>query len=193
MNKSNQNHNHNQKNQNPNQRKKKHNPVAKATPNPHNISRKFRDIRQRIKRAVPEETAGGVVFRRVQSGVEILMIQDAKDRWTIPKGHIEEGEKQEETAHREVKEETGLKNLKVLDRLGKIEFRYRKQDKLILMTTYVFLMHATGDTDNYTPEQNEGIKDVAWFPVSEALDLIEYDDIGKLFLIALKKIRDGKY
>ena len=47
-----------------------------------------------IQEIVREPTAGGIVFRRAKDGVgvEILLIQDAKDRWTIPKGHIEEGE-----------------------------------------------------------------------------------------------------
>ena len=159
-----------------------------------NIGKQFRNFRQKIRRSVEEVTAGGVVFRRKQDGgIQILMIQDAKDRWTIPKGHVEEGERHEETAAREIEEETGLKHLKVLDRLGKIDFRYRRQDNLILMTTHVFLIHATKDTDNYEPEENEGIKDVQWFDVNDALDLIEYDDIGKLILLGLKKIRDGKY
>lgn len=157
------------------------------------MSKQFRSLRQKIRRSVEEETAGGVVFRYRDSAVEILMIQDAKGRWTIPKGHIEQGERHEETAEREIREETGLKHLKVLEKLGKINFRYRKQDKLILMTTHVFLIQATKETDDYQPEENEGIKDVKWFSVNDALDLIEYDDIGKLFLLALKKIRDGKY
>ena len=43
-----------------------------------------------IQEIVREPTAGGIVFRRDEKGgVEILLIQDAKDRWTIPKGHIE--------------------------------------------------------------------------------------------------------
>ncbi|MEX0748755.1 MAG: NUDIX hydrolase [Candidatus Saccharimonadales bacterium] len=154
---------------------------------------KFRQIRQRIRKTVPEETAGGVVFRRTERGIEILMIQDAKDRWTIPKGHVEPGERIEETAVREIEEETGLGDLRILDRLGKIDFRYRKQDKLILMTTHIFLIHAFKNTEDYVPEENEGIKDVEWFPANKALDLIEYDDIGKLFLIALKKIRHAGY
>ncbi len=154
---------------------------------------KLQHIRRRIRRTVEEETAGGVVFRRGKEGIEILMIQDIKGRWTIPKGHVEEGERIEETALREIEEETGLKYIKILDRLGKIDFRYRKFDKLILMTTHIFLIHAFKDSDNYRPEESEGIKDVKWFPANEALDLIEYDDIGKLFLIALKKIRHGGY
>lgn len=158
------------------------------------LGKQFRNMRRKIRRAVEEETAGGVIFRRNREGdIEILMIQDAKDRWTIPKGHVEEGERYEDTAEREIKEETGLKHLQILDKLGKIDFRYRRGDELILMTTYVFLIHATKGTDDYSPEENEGIKDVAWFRVNDALDLIEYDDIGKLFLLALKKIRDGGY
>ncbi len=47
-----------------------------------------------ISEVVREPTSGGMVFRRHEktNEIEILLIQDAKDRWTIPKGHIEEGE-----------------------------------------------------------------------------------------------------
>ena len=66
--------------------------------------------RPSIKEVVREPTAGGIVFRRSQDKklVEILLIQDAKNRWTIPKGHIEEGEQASQTAEREIREETGL-------------------------------------------------------------------------------------
>ena len=48
--------------------------------------------RNSIQEIVREPTAGGVIFRRNKKNeVEILLIQDSKDRWTIPKGHIEEG------------------------------------------------------------------------------------------------------
>lgn len=154
---------------------------------------KLKSFGNRIRKAVKEETAGGVVFRRTKRGVEILMIQDAKGRWTIPKGHVEKGEKLEETALREIEEETGLKDLKIIERLGKIDFRYRKQDKLILMTTHIYMIHAFKNSDDYKPEESEGIKDVEWFPANDALEYIEYDDIGKLFLMALKKIRNGGY
>jgi len=48
-----------------------------------------------------------------------------------------------------------------------------------------------GNTDELEPE--EWLKDVRWMPSNEALDKIAYDDIGKLMLIGLKKIREGKY
>ncbi len=81
------------------------------------------------KEVLREPTAGGIVYRKDGKNVEILLIQDAKDRWTIPKGHIEEGEQAKETAEREIKEETGLQKVQVLNWLGKINFRYRRQQK----------------------------------------------------------------
>lgn len=142
-----------------------------------------------ISEVVREPTSGGMVFRRNKKTgeVEILLIQDAKNRWTIPKGHIEEGEKAKDTAEREIREETGLQKMDVLNWLGKINFRYRRANSLVLMTTEIFLVHAKGDTDNLKPE--DWMNGIAWFSAQDALEKIEYDDIGKIILLGLKKIR----
>lgn len=149
--------------------------------------------RPAISEVVREPTAGGIVFRgsHKANNLEILLIQDAKNRWTIPKGHIEEGESAKETAEREIREETGLQEMKVLNWLGKINFRYRRQQSLVLMTTEIFLVQAQGDTNDLKPE--EWMNGIKWFPASEALNKIEYEDIGKIILLALKKIRNGKF
>lgn len=144
----------------------------------------------RIK-AVREYTAGGVVFRRSEDGVEILMIQDRLGRWTIPKGHVEEGESLEQTALREVAEETGLTRLRLGDKLEKLHFFYRKEGKLIFMTTHVFLMEALGDTDTLSRGDSEGIVDVKWFDQKRALGLIEYRDTERLFRLALSRLHTG--
>jgi len=153
------------------------------------IQRLVRHRRPAIKEVVQEPTAGGVVFRRSKdtNEIEFLLIQDAKNRWTIPKGHIEPNEPPKDTTLREITEETGLKEMKVMNWLGKIHFRYRRATSLVLMTTDIFLVHGLGDTDDLKPE--EWINSIKWFPYAEALDKIEYEDIGKLMLIALKKIR----
>lgn len=141
-----------------------------------------------IQEIVREPTSGGIVFRRNKKGdIEILLIQDAKDRWTIPKGHIEEGETAQDTAKREIGEEAGLNDVEVLGWLGKIHFRYRRIDKLVLMTTQIYLVKARGDTDAIKKE--EWMNGIKWFSFHDALDAIEYEDIGKLMLIAMKRIR----
>ncbi|HEX3082253.1 MAG TPA: NUDIX domain-containing protein [Candidatus Saccharimonadia bacterium] len=143
----------------------------------------------RATKAVREYTAGGVVFRYVGEGVEILMIQDRLGRWTIPKGHVEAGENLTQTALREVAEETGLTHLRLGEKLDKLHFFYRKEGKLIFMTTHVFLMEALGDTDAIVPEDSEGIVDAKWFSAEEALKLIEYRDTERLFRLGLEKLR----
>lgn len=143
-----------------------------------------------ISEVVREPTAGGVIYRRADDSsrtIEILLIQDSKDRWTIPKGHIESGESPRQAAEREIREETGLQKMRVLDWLGKINFRYRRANSLVLMTTEIFLVQAQGNTGGVNPEK--WMNNLAWMSANEALDKIEYDDIGKLILLALKKIR----
>lgn len=144
-----------------------------------------------IQEIVREPTAGGIVFRHdKENGIEILLIQDAKNRWTIPKGHIEEGETAQQTAKREIGEEAGLTDTDMLGWLGKIHFRYRRVDKLVLMTTQIYLVRARGDTSAIKKE--EWMNGIKWFKFHDALDSIEYEDIGKLMLLAMKRIRQEK-
>ncbi len=144
-----------------------------------------------IKEIVREPTSGGLIFRRHNGKIQILLIQDAKKRWTIPKGHIEEGETAKQTAEREIGEEAGLFDLDILGWLGKINFRYRRMNKLVLMTTQVYLVHAKSGTDQIKKE--EWMSDIRWLDFAEALDKIEYEDISKLMLLAMRRIRAGGY
>ena len=161
-------------------------------PKPLNGIKKFIHKRKpAISEVLREPTAGGVVFRVVNGKIQFLLIQDAKNRWTIPKGHIEPGEDSKTTAEREIREETGLKEMRVLFWLGKINFHYRRQQSLVLMTTDIFLVKALGDTDSLKPE--EWMNDCKWLEAQDALDKIEYEDINKLMLVALGKIKKEKY
>ena len=144
-----------------------------------------------IDEVVRETTSGGIVFRRGKKGeIQILLMQDAKNRWTIPKGHVEPGEEPRETAEREIQEETGLKEMKVSSWLGKVNFRYRRAHTLVLMAMHIYLVEAKGDTDKLNPE--DWLNDIKWMPANEAVDKIAYDDIGKLILVGMKRIREGK-
>ena len=146
-----------------------------------------------IQEVVREPTSGGIVFRltRDQKDIEILLIQDSKNRWTIPKGHIEPGETAKQTAIREIGEESGLHHVRVLTWLGKIHFKYRRQDKLVLMTTQIYLVRALDEHEK--PQKEKWMNGIKWFRFSDAIDAIEYEDIEKLMLIARKKIRAGEF
>jgi len=146
-----------------------------------------------IKEIVREPTAGGIVFRPSADNkdIEILLIQDSKDRWTIPKGHIEPGETAKQTAVREIGEESGLKEVDVLGWLGKIHFKYRRADKLVLMTTQVYLVQSLDK--NERPTKEKWMNGIRWFSFNEALDAIEYADFEKLMLIAKRRVRNGEF
>ena len=162
----------------------------KTPPKPQfNRFKKYFKRKPAIQDVVRETTAGGVVYRYNKQGeVEILLTQDAKDRWTIAKGHIEPGETPRQTAEREVREETGLQKMKVLNHLGKTQFRYRRQNSLILMTMHIFLIKALGDTNHLVKE--EWMNGIGWFSFNEALEKIEYEGIEKLMLLGMKHIRE---
>ncbi len=148
----------------------------------------FKREKPSIQEVVREPTAGGIIYRFTKSGnLEVLLIQDSKDRWTIPKGHIEEGETAQETAIREIGEEAGVHEVEVICWLGKIHFRYRRMNTLVLMTTQIYLVHALGDTNKIKKE--EWMNGIKWFKFNDALDAIEYEDIGKLMLLAKKRLR----
>lgn len=162
-----------------------------ATPQFDKFKKYFNPRKPSIQEIVREPTAGGIVFRRNNKGeVEFLLIQDHKDRWTIPKGHIEEGETAQQAAKREIGEEAGLNDTEMLGWLGKIHFRYRRIDKLVLISQQVYLMRVK--TDGNEIQKEDWMNGIKWFSFYDALDAIEYEDIGKLMLLAMKRIRQEK-
>ena len=160
--------------------------------NPINSIKKLVYRRPAIKEAIHETTSGGVVYRinPKTKDLEILLIKDAKGRWTIPKGHVEPGEEHGATAEREITEETGLKDIEAQVWLGKVNFQYRREQSLVIMTMHIWLVHALNDTNALNPE--EWLTGIKWFKAMDAIDKIAYEDITKLVLIGMKKIREGK-
>ena len=148
---------------------------------------KNRDDKPTITEIVREATAGAIVYRVTKAGtLQVVLFQDARDRWTIPKGHIEEGETAQETAIREIGEEVGLLGVEPVCWLGKIHFRYRRDSALVLMSTQIYLFKA--------PKEDQVVKekwmhDVRWFDFDEAVEKIEYEDIAKLLILGRKRLR----
>lgn len=145
-----------------------------------------------IQDVVRETTAGGVVYRYNPSSkkLQFLLVQDARNRWTIPKGHVEKGETTKQTALREITEETGLNHIDIKTWLGKVDFRFRRQQSLVVMLTHVYLVEAFKDTDKLIPE--DWMNGIQWFDAYEAIDKIAYEGTAKLMLLAIKKIKDAQ-
>jgi len=62
-----------------------------------------------------EKSAGAIIFRKEGNRIYYLLLHYPSGHWEFPKGHIEEGEKGEDTVKREVAEETGLRDIKIIE------------------------------------------------------------------------------
>jgi 8-oxo-dGTP pyrophosphatase MutT (NUDIX family) len=123
-------------------------------------------------RAKQETSAGGVVFR-VQDGHPLfLLIRDSYKNWGFPKGHLENGERPEAAALREVHEETGLGGLEIRGAIETIDWYFRFRGRLIHKVCHFFLMETT--SDQTSPQRAEGITACRWAPFDEALQVISY-------------------
>lgn len=140
-----------------------------------------------VKEIAREATAGGVIYRQRNGRLQILLIQDALDRWTIPKGHIEPGETAQEAAIREIAEETGMNNIKPIVWLGKVHFNYKRENTLVMITQQVYLFKALGDTDALVPE--DWMNDIAWHDYEEAVELVDYPDIKKIITRGYSRLK----
>ncbi len=137
-------------------------------------------------------SSGGVVFRPAGAGHEVALIRVARadgDAWALPKGWVEKGEDLEQTAVREVREETGL-DAKVLRKLGEITYEfYSKADRSrIVKTVHVFLMEWLGGD---TADHDDEVEEVRWFPLEDALRMLTYKNEREMSEKAMSLIQGG--
>src|SRR6266550_4249481 len=116
-----------------------------------------------------ERSAGGVIYRRKGTGLEVALAARRTRRgdlaWGLAKGQIEPDEDPAETAVREVREETGLE-AEIEDDLGEISYFYVWEGALVRKSVRFYLMRATGgDVSRHDHEMEE----VRWFPLDDAL------------------------
>jgi 8-oxo-dGTP pyrophosphatase MutT (NUDIX family) len=139
-------------------------------------------------RARVETSAGGVVFRRTHDGVRVLLIRDPYANWGLPKGHLEPDETPEQAAVREVEEETGLRDLAVVERLPTIDWYFRDRGRLIHKFCHFFLIEAAAGEP--VPQADEGITDCAWLDVKAALDRVGYANAREVIRAAGLRLED---
>lgn len=131
-----------------------------------------------------EYSAGGIVFRKTSRGPEIAFLLDPFSKWTFAKGHIEKGEDIMQAAMREVKEEMGIRRMRVVAKLGRIDWWFTERrgtthsprGARVHKFAYYFLMEVPPHT-KLTAQKSELIKAVRWVSASEALKFSDYKDI----------------
>lgn len=115
-----------------------------------------------------------MVYRREDGVTYFLLIRDPYENWGLPKGHVERGETPEQTAIREVSEETGLGDLEVQEPLDTIDWFFREGPDLIHKYCHFYLMETA--TARTVPQTDEGITECVWLPLQDALGTLTYDN-----------------
>jgi len=121
-----------------------------------------------------EVSAGGVIYRPAGEGFEVALAARRTRRgelaWGLAKGAIEPGESDEDAAHREVLEETGLEAEIEAD-LGEIRYFYVWDGVRVRKRVHFFLMRLSGgDISRHDAEMEE----IRWFPVRTAIKRAAY-------------------
>ena len=110
---------------------------------------------------------------RIEGGQpKVLLIRDSYKNWGFPKGHLEDGERPEAAAVREVQEETGLKDLRIRGPADTIEWHFRFRGDPIHKVCHFFLMESP--RSRTSPQRAEGITACRWTSFDEAERLLSY-------------------
>ena len=140
------------------------------------------EVKRPYAKRVDEVSAGGLVIDTTGTMGLLIGRYDHKDAsgkrvlWSLPKGHIEEGETPEQAAIREVAEETGITS-SITKSLGVIDFWFMAGGKRIHKTVHHFIFAEVGGT---LLAQESEVDEVSWFPLSEIVDRLAYPDEKKL-------------
>jgi len=137
-----------------------------------------------------ERSAGALVFRETPSSRLYLLLEYPAGHWDFPKGNIEKGEVPEETMVREVREETGLRSIRVVPGFAQvIEYYYNRGGKRVHKQVTFFLAEATDPNESVTLSFEH--RQFAWKPIEEALKVVSYQNSRRLLRAAEQQLGQG--
>ncbi len=140
-----------------------------------------KEIMKVLKSKIPVQKAGGGLVYN-ENGDVLFIFRNGK--WDLPKGGTEKGEDIEETAMREVEEETGVAGLKITERLQKTYHIFKRNGEYKLKITHWFQMHTSHD-GQLVGQLDEGIEKVEWIKPKDIPFALSnsYENIKLLFEI----------
>lgn len=132
-----------------------------------------------FKKKLPNVIAGG---GKVYNDKGQILFIYRNGKWDLPKGKAEKKESIEDTAIREVEEETGIKNLEIVEKLPVTYHIYKRNGKHKLKITHWYKMTSDFNGKLY-PQLNEGITKVEWLNKKQAQEALQnsYANIKLLF------------
>jgi bis(5'-nucleosidyl)-tetraphosphatase len=119
-------------------------------------------------------SAGGIVIRNIRGSWHVLLIRDQADKWTFPKGMINDGEQPLEAAIREIREEVGLSDLRMVSPLGEISFTYNRNGKT--RKTVSYFLFVSESSKKPVCQTEEGIREAVFMQPEQALKQTGYPD-----------------
>lgn len=130
-----------------------------------------------------QHSAGAIIYRKESGQIFYLLLHYEEGHWGSAKGHIEKMETIEETARREIREETGLKDIRFINEFKELNqyFFHTREGKVF--KTVTFLLAETGTKEVKLSCEHIGF---AWLPFEEAMKKITYKNEKQL----LQKARD---
>ncbi len=139
-------------------------------------------------RAATATSAGGIVVRHDEGRPQLVIGSRKRERdgrtWTLPKGTPKRAESTEETAIREVTEETGLE-VRITGPLDSIEYWFVQAGTRIHKTVHYFMMEPVGgDLAGHDHEFDE----VRWIPFAEASTLLTFQTERSLVALATERL-----
>ena len=132
-----------------------------------------------------EKSCGAVVFRKYHGNTELLLIKHTiGGHWSFPKGHVEPGETEEETALREIKEETSI-DVELDTTFREVVSYSPKRD---VMKNVIYFLGKAKNFD-YVPQETE-IAQIKWVEINLAHSFLTYDNDKQLVNKAKPRIKD---
>ncbi len=128
-----------------------------------------------------ERSAGAILYKDGVEGRRFLLLRYPAGHWDFPKGNIEKGETEQATVTREVREETSLDKIRIIDGFRKkIEYFYRRDGKVVHKVV-IFLLAETGEDAIRISFEHQ---DFGWYEYKEALRRVTYNKSKRILIEA---------
>ena len=124
-----------------------------------------------------EKSCGIVLFREKDGIILYLLLNYPSGHWDLPKGHVEAGENEHQTASRELLEETGIADAQFIDGFREeISYKYRRNKKISNKQVVFFLAKTNLEKIKLSHEH----RDFKWLPYNAAFNKLTFDNAKNL-------------